>query len=207
MHRKSLMCAFHASSECSVRNKTIISSAFVLVYDADMDTGARGRFPLNLFPSENLLLPFATKLRRLCFYKRVSVHGGGEYLTRYTPPGTRCTPGTRYTPRDQVHPPGPGTASRTRYTPQDQVHPTRDQVHPPRTRHAPLGPGTPAHPWDQVHPPGTRYTPSGPGTPPRPGTPLDQEVHPPEIWPLLRTVRILLECILVLQTFNEDATV
>ena len=38
-----------------------------------------------------------------------------------------------------------------------------------------------------------------PGTPPRgPGTPLPDQVHPPEIWPLLRTVRILLECILVL---------
>ena len=160
------MCAFHASSECSVRNKTIICSAFVLVYDADMDTGARGRFPLNLFPSENLLLPSATKLRRLCFYKRVSVHGGGEYLTRYTPlgpgappgpgtpPGTQYTPGTRYTPQDQVHPPGPGTP------------------HPP-------GPGTP--PQDQACPPGTRHTrtPPGPGTPPRPGTPLDQVVHPP----------------------------
>ena len=60
MHRKSLMCGFHASSECSVRNKTIISSALVLVYDADMDTGALGRFPLNLFPSENLI--FCKKL-------------------------------------------------------------------------------------------------------------------------------------------------
>ena len=72
-------------------------------------------------------LPSATKLRRLCFYKRVSVHRG-EYLTRYTP--------------------------RTRYTPPwDQVHPL-DQVHPPGTRYPPtrypLGPGT--HPPDQVHP-------------------------------------------------------
>ena len=88
------------------------------------------------------LLPSATKLRRLCFYKRVSVHGGG-YLTRY-PPG----PGTP--PWDQVHPP------RTRYTPRDQVHPL------------------------------------GPGTPPVPGTPT------PQIRLLLRTVRILLECILVI---------
>ena len=77
-----------------------------------------------------LSLPSATKLRRLCFYKRVSVHRGGS-----TWPGTPPGPGT---PLDQVHPPG------TRYT----------------------------HPW-------TRYTPH------------------PAIRPLLRTVRILLECILV----------
>ena len=100
-------------------------------------------------------------------------------------------------------PPGPGT-------------PPWDQVHPPRTRYTPLGPGTPpqtrcTYPPDQVHPPGTRYTswdqvhPHRPGKPPRtrytppwtryppgPGTP-----PPPEIRPLLRTVRILLECILV----------
>ena len=82
---------------------------------------------------------------------------GGEYLTRYNPPGTRYTPQTRYTP------PGPGT-------------PPLDQVHPPGTRYIPPGPGTP--PRDQVHPPGpgtppgTRYNPPGPGT-----TPQDQ-VHP-----------------------------
>ena len=76
----------------------------------------------------------------------VCPHGGGEYLTRYTP-------------QDQVHHPGPGAPlgpgtppmagtppSGTRYTPL-QVQPPRDQVHPP-----PPGPGTP---------PGTRYTPPG----------------------------------------------
>ena len=91
-------------------------------------------------------LPSATKLRRLCFYKRLSVHWGGGGVpeqvlprpgtppqARYTPrtrypPGTRYTPpgpGTRYTPRDQVHPPdptGPGTQPRTRYTPPRYVH-------------------------------------------------------------------------------------
>ena len=85
-----------------------------------------------------------------------------------TPPGTRYTPRTRYTPWDQVHPPGPGTSPRlgapprTRYTPPDQVH-------------TPLGPGTP---------PRTRYTPSpGPGTPnpPRPGTPPSDQA-PPRTW-------------------------
>ena len=90
---------------------------------------------------------------------------GGEYLTRYTPPG----PGTP--PRDQVPPrpgtpPGPGT-----------VHPRWDQVHPPGTRYTPL--------WDQVHPPGTRYTPQDQVHPPRPGTPPRtrytpwDQVHPP----------------------------
>ena len=62
-------------------------------------------------------------------------------------------------------------------------------------------------PWDQVHPvgpgatprtrytPGTRYTSEQvpPGTL---GTPRDQ-VHPPRGRLLLRTIRILLECILV----------
>ena len=46
-------------------------------------------------------------------------------------------------------------------------------------------------PRDQVHPP-------GPGTPP--GT---RYPPPPEIRPLLRTVRILLECILVLHFFMK----
>ena len=85
-----------------------------------------------------------------------------------------CTPSvTRYPLRDQVHPLG------TRYTLWDQVHPpmTRntpwDQVHLP-TRYTPRDQ---VHPWDQLHPP-------GPGTPPRRRL-------------LLRTVRILLECILV----------
>ena len=70
-------------------------------------------------------------------------------------PGTRCTPRTRHTPPGSRHPPGPGTS------PQDQVHPSWDQVHPPRTRYTPLGPGTPPPP-----PPGTRYTipPSSPPT-------------------------------------------
>ena len=84
-----------------------------------------------------------------------------------------------YPLRNQVPPPGPGTP------PWDQVYPlgpgtppmTRntpwDQVHLP-TRYTPRDQ---VHPWDQVHPP-------GPGTPPRRRL-------------LLRTVRILLECILV----------
>ena len=53
---------------------------------------------------------------------------------------------------------------------------------------------------DQVHPPQDPGTPPGPGTPPRQVHPPDQ-VHPPVIRPLLRTVRILLECILVRKSY------
>ena len=98
-----------------------------------------------------IVLDFLVSLyyRRLCFYKRVSVHRGGV--------PDQVHPRTRYTPWDQVHPlpPGPG-APQTRYTPRPGAPPW-DQVHPPGTRYTPLGPGTP---------PGTRYTPLGPGTPP-----------------------------------------
>ena len=69
---------------------------------------------------------------------------------------------------DQVHPPGTRFTSWARYTPTPGVDTPPDQVHP-------SGPGTP---------PRTRYTPLGPGT-------------PPQIRLLLRTVRVLLECILV----------
>ena len=133
--------------------------------------------------------------------------GGGEYLTRYTPPGPGTPPGTRYTPRDQVPPLGPGTPPpRTRYPPRDQVHrppgpgthpppgpgtPPRDQVTPvpPRARYTP--PQTRYPPWDQVPPlgpgtpPGTRYPPwdqgppLGPGTPPRDQVPPPGQVQPP----------------------------
>ena len=85
---------------------------------------------------------------------------------------------TRYTPRwDQVHPLGLGTSPGTRYTPPRTRYTPWGQVHPP-------GPGTP--PW-------TRYTPLGPGTP-----------LSPEIRPLLQMVRILLECILVCNSFAEN---
>ena len=88
------------------------------------------------------LLPSATKLQRLCFYRRLSVHrvGGSDPLVHSPGPG-----GTRYTPL------GPGT----RYTPQDQVPPwTRS----PWTRYTPPGPGTPpgdkATAADGTHPTG-----------------------------------------------------
>ena len=129
-----------------------------------------------------ILLPSAMKLRRLCFYRCLFVHRG-EYLTRYTP-RSRHPPGSR-------HPLGPGAPPRTRYTPQDQV--------PSRTMYPP-GPGTPTR---TRYPPGPGPPPPGPGTPqnqvhpPWPGTPPWDQVHPLQIQPLLRMVRILLECILV----------
>ena len=99
------------------------------------------------------LLPSATKLRRLCFYRRLSVHrgGGGVCLSAYW---------------DTTH---------THTHPQKQTPP---QSRPPRTRYPP----------DQT-PPWSRH-PTGSDTP------------PPKIRPLLRTVRILLECILVQRTIS-----
>ena len=127
-----------------------------------------------------------------------------------TPPQASTPPGTRYTPAgtplQQVHPPTP----RTTYTPR-QVHPW--QVHSPRPGTPPrqvqlLAPGTPqqvhppprtrytpwqVHPLDQVHPP--TGTPPGSGTLPNRYTPGTR--YTPSRRLLLRTVRILLECILV----------
>ena len=94
------------------------------------------------FPS---LLPSATKLRMLCFYRRVSVHRGRVPDQVHPPSGTRYPPGTRYTPQDQVQPPG-------RYTPGPGTPPGSGT--PPRQVH-PQGPGTPL----------SRYTPRA-GTPP-----------------------------------------
>ena len=103
-----------------------------------------------LAPHRLMLLPSATKLRRLCFYRCVSVHTGGVCLSACwdtTPPGAD-TPGSR-------HPPGADT-------PQSRHPPTR-------SRH------------------------------PRADTP------PPERWPLLRTVHILLECVLVQNCIQKVA--
>ena len=91
--------------------------------------------------ASRLLLPSATKLRRLCFYRRLSVHRGG------------CLPQCML------------------------------GYHTLGSRHHPLGADTP---W------------GGDTTlPPEQTPPL-----PTEIRPLLRTVCILLECILV-YSFNE----
>ena len=77
-------------------------------------------------------------LRRLCFYRCVSVHRGewaGTLRDQVHPPGHVPNPRTRCTP--QVYPPWAGTPPGTRYTRfWDQVH-SPEQVHPL---------------WDQVHP-------------------------------------------------------
>ena len=134
-------------------------------------------------------LPSATKLRRLCFYRRLSVHRGGV-PDQVHPPGADTPPGpgtppragtppqTRYThPPDQVHPPPrPGTPPQIRYTPLDQVHPPPPAPGtPPQTRYTPSGsrytppPRTRNTPLGARYTPRTRYTPPAPGTPPRYG--------------------------------------
>ena len=86
----------------------------------------------NLKAGHHLLLPSATKLRRLCFYTCLSVHRGVCLSECWdtTPPGPGIphdqAPPNQATPRTR-HPLGPGI-------PRDQA--------PPRTRHPP-GPGTP----------------------------------------------------------------
>ena len=102
--------------------------------------------------SFNPFLPSATKLRRLCFYKRLSVHRGGV-PDQVHPPVDQVHP-----PVDQVHPPlgpgtpplGPGTPPQTRYTP-------------------PSGPGTP---------PSGPGTPPGPGTSPQDTATAADGTHP-----------------------------
>ena len=142
-------------------------------------------------------------------FLHMSVCPQGEYLGRY-PPG----PGTP--PWGQVHPPGPGTHPLgTRYTPLWTRCPLGTRYTTLLRTRCPRGPGTPPSPR-------TRYTTPAPGTPPAPGNPprhqvplgpgthpLWDQVHPPRTsyttphprrQLLLRTVCILLECILVLST-------
>ena len=105
----------------------------------DSDVGWRSppppsttHIPPGLKVNTQFLLPSATKLRRLCFYTCLSVHGGKGAGT----PG----PGT---PRDQVHP-------GTRYTSLGPGIPL-DQVPPPGTRYPPVETETVA---DGTHPTG-----------------------------------------------------
>ena len=104
-----------------------------------------------------LLLPSATKLRRLRFYTCLSVHGGGESASVHAgipPPRSRKPL--------RADPPG--------------ASPPRSR-HPPRSR-LPPDADTPEQ------------------TPPLGADPSPWSRHPPRRL-LLRTVRILLECILV----------
>ena len=120
------------------------------------------------------LLPSATKLWRLCFYTCLShsVHGG-----------RRGSTWARYTPQGPGAPPLAG-----------QVHTLPE--HPP-------GQGRYTLPRDQVLPLGRAGTPPlGRYTPPRTGTPPGRYTPPPSRRLLLRTVRIVLECILIVLIFR-----
>ena len=87
---------------------------------------------MELFGFGNIYYRPQTKFAKVMFFTGVchSVHREGSTWVG-TPPETRYTPGTRYTPRRGTppstrYPPAPGTPS----------PPPPDQVHPP-------GPGTP----------------------------------------------------------------
>ena len=77
------------------------------------------------------LLPSTTKLRRLCFYRCVSVHMGGVCLSacwdtrphtweQTPPPPEQTPPGSRHSPRADI-PPGADPLEQTRA---DGTHPT-----------------------------------------------------------------------------------
>ena len=128
------------------------------------------------------------------------------YSPDQTPP--EQTPSQEQTPPEQTHTP------RTRHPPQadtppEQTPPGADtplEKTPPRSRHPP-----------KQTPPPPEQTPPPDQTPPRADTPQEQTPpqtrHPPrpdtpspEIRPLLQTVRILLECILVAVKFSPFST-
>ena len=171
-------------------------------------------WPKRSFGQGNIFTPVCHSVHRggVPDQARPPDQAGTRPMTRYTP-GTRQVhhPGPgRYTPWDQVHPPGPG-----RYTPWTRCTPETRQVHPSGTRCTPWDqvgtpPGTRNTPPDQAGtPPGTRYTPLGtrqvhPLGPDRYTSP--QPLPPPGSSRLRNTVndrpvRILLECILVLECF------
>ena len=152
------------------------------------------------FEDLRYLLPSATKLRRLCFYRRLSVHSGGWgwgclpqcMLGYHTPPPEQ-------TPPEQM-PPG----SRHTHLPGSRQPPWEQTPPPPGEQTPPRGADTPGSrdPPEQT-PPGSRCPP-GADTPREQMPPREQAPPPPEIRSLLRTVRILLECILVLSSFHPN---
>ena len=116
-----------------------------------------------------------------------------EADTTTTPPDQADTPQTRQTTPQtrQTPPPRPG-----RPPPRSRHHPPPKQTPPPPQTRQTTPPGPGRHPSNQAdHPPRTRQTtPSGPGRPPQPpGSRLQLTVNE-------RPVRILLECILVLDS-------
>ena len=145
-------------------------------------------FILLRFEDLRYLLPSATKLRRLCFYRRLSVHSGGWgwgclpqcMLGYHTPP--RANPPEQMPPWQQTHTP-----------PREQTSPGSRDPLPLGSRHPP-GADTP----------GSRHPPRADTPPPGSRHPPWEQAPPPEIRSLLRTVRILLECILVLSSFHPN---
>ena len=165
-------------------------------------------------------LPSTTKLLRLCSYRRLSVHGGGVGgvgVSASVHAGIPHPPGSRHPPWS-THP--PEQTPRSRHTPGSRHCPGADTLQsrhpqsrhpleqtPPRSRRHPLEqtpPGADIPPLEQTPPradtPGAD-TPPEKKTPPGADTPSEQNPTPP-MRPLLRTVRILLECILVVQIFH-----
>ena len=147
-----------------------------------VDQKSTGPTRSSIFSIVETFLPSATKLRRLCFYRHLSVHRGEGVSASVhggiphppiadTPLGADTPP--EQTPPGADTPPGAGTPSEAD-TPRSR---------PPRSRHTP-----------------TEQTPSE-ADPPGADTPQEQTPpqsrHPHQIRPLLRTVRILLEFILV----------
>ena len=136
------------------------------------------------------LLPAATKLGQGNIFTSVCQEfcpqgGGGGSASVHAgmhPSGTRPDPpGTR--------PPRPGTPGPDTPSGPYQIHPgSRHPPDPPWTRH-PLPQSRPPHP-----PPGSRHLRTR--HPPPPGSRLQHTVNE-------RPVRILLECILVPNMFNE----
>ena len=133
-----------------------------------------------------IYLPSATKLRRLCFYRRLSVHGGGggggvsASVHARIPHPQKQTPPPKQTPPQSRQPPKADTPQ-SRHPPEADTPPRADT---PRAD----------NPQEQTPPP-KADTPQRADIPPK-------SRHPPEIWPLLRTVHILLECILVYVVFR-----
>ena len=99
------------------------------------------------------LLPSATKLRRLCFYGRLSVHTGGVCLSAWwdTPPPEQTSPGSR-PPRCRHPPPRADTPGAD--TPPEQTPPlgADPQMQTPPRSDTP-GADTPPEqtpPWEQT---------------------------------------------------------
>ena len=114
-------------------------------------------------------LPSATKLRRLCFYRRLVCPqgGGGVCLSadptwQQTPPWEQTPPWSRPPPGSR-HPPGADTP-KSRHPPISRHPPAADiplgSRHPSGSRHPPAADTPPEQtPPRTRHPPGTRHPP------------------------------------------------